>query len=155
MNRSELLAAYLAEVWGRPYRIGQWDCILFIAEWADRLMAHETDGDRQPDFAGQLRGAYTTEREGIAIFTARTGLNAAIATGLTIHDWQLIPIRSRDIPVPDAQTPCLAPGDIILTDLHHPGIWDGAAIVAQPAKSSGLLRLHPRHALLSLRAPHQ
>jgi hypothetical protein len=143
MNRSDLLAAYLAEVWGRPYQIGQWDCILFIAEWADRLMAHETGGDRQPDFAEQLRGAYTSEREGIAIFTARTGLNAAIATALTVHDWVPCEISTLD------------PGDLVLTDLHHPGIWDGTAIVAQPARLSGVLRLHLSHAVAGLHLPNR
>ncbi|MCW1915995.1 hypothetical protein OJ996_20575 [Luteolibacter sp. GHJ8] len=142
MNRSELLAAYLAEVWGRPYRIGQWDCILFIAEWADRLQGSET-------FARKLRGHYSTEREGLATFTSSTGVNPAIVTALGIHDWQAVPFRTKTLLDPLS----FQPGDIILTDFHHPGIWDGAAIVAQPARSTGVLRIHFDHATFALRFP--
>ena len=140
--RSSLLNAFLAEVWGRSYQLGQWDCILFIAAWADRLQGTET-------FTPQLRGHYSTEREGLAIFTARTGINAAIAATLTAHGWHEVPLRRGDTPVPGH----LHPGDIILTDLHHPGIYDGHAILAHPARSCGLLLLHPSHGVLALRWP--
>jgi hypothetical protein len=136
MTRAEQLDQFLAEVWGRPYQLGQWDCILFIAAWADLLQGTDT-------FTLQFRGQYTTESQAIRQF-ARHGINLAIAETLTSHGLHEMPIRRGGTPVP---------GDIILTDLHHPGIWDGLAIVAQPARSTGILHLHPRHANRAFRWP--
>lgn len=141
-SRQALLTDFLAEVWGRPYQLGQWDCILFIAAWADRLMAQGGGASRAPSLTSQFHGQYTTEAQAIRRF-ARHGINQAITTTLNAHGWQKIPITPHS-PLPD---PHFLPGDIILTDLHHPGIWKGAKIVAQPARASGLLHVHFRHAI--------
>ena len=139
MSRTELLDQFLAEVWGRPYQIGKWDCILFIAAWADLLAGSSgvPPGSSSSSLTAALRGRYTTEHEAIRNF-APQGINPAIAATLAAHGWHFVPASA------------FHPGDIILTDLHHPGIWNGAAILAQPARSTGLLHLHPRHATLAL-----
>jgi hypothetical protein len=131
-HRSSLLSQFLAEVWGRPYQLGQWDCILFIAAWADRVQGGET-------ITRQFRGQYSTEFQAIRQF-AKQGINLAIARTLTRHGWHAMPKRGGGTPIP---------GDIILTDLHHPGVWDGGGIVCQAARASGHLRLHAHHRRLN------
>lgn len=135
MNRSHRLDAFLSEVWGRPYQIGEWDCVLFIAAWADRL-----SGSAKP-FSRELKGGYWSEAEGFRRF-ASNGLNVAVHVNLVQQGWrEMVPAVGFQV------------GDIVLTDLHHPGIWDGSKIVAQPARASGLLSLHPSHAVSALRWP--
>lgn len=135
MNCSHLLAAFLAEVWGRPYQVGEWDCVLFITAWADRISGSTTP------LRKELMHGYQTEAAGIRRF-ARNGINVAVHANLIHQGWrEMVPAVGFQV------------GDIVLTDLEHPGIWDGLAIAAQPARSTGLLRLHPRHARLGLRWP--
>jgi hypothetical protein len=141
ISRSSLLSRFLEEAWGRPYQLGQWDCILFIAAWADRLMTQGGGASRAPSLTAALHGQYTTEAGAIRQL-APNGINAAIQAALTRRGWK------ERLPVDGFQ-----PGDIILTDLHHPGIYDGRSILAQPARSSGLLHLYPSHGVLALRWP--
>jgi hypothetical protein len=142
--RSSLLNAFLSEVWGRRYQLGQWDCILFIAAWADRLhFPGRADRPGPPiSFTDRFRGKYSTEEGGLRRF-ARHGINPAITAALLQHGWNRVPDYT------------FLPGDIILTDLFHPGIWDGSKIVAQPARATGLLHLLPSHAVLALRYPSE
>jgi len=131
MRRSDQLARFLADHWGRPYELGTWDCILFIATWAGTL-----DGQGH---AADLRGTYGTETAGLARL-APHGINAAIAARLATGGWEPV-------------GPPYEVGDIVLTDLGHPGVWDGTRILAQPARATGLLQIHPRHAVSGLRWP--
>lgn len=51
-----LLPAYLREAGRRPFRWGELDCFLFVADWVERATGI--------DPAGEYRGAYTNMREG-------------------------------------------------------------------------------------------
>ena len=139
-SRAALLADFLAEVWGRPYQLGQWDCILFIAAWADRVAAASCCRPNPlPSLTAALHGQYTTEADAIRQL-APNGINAAILANLVHQGWrEIVPVTG------------FLPGDIILTDLAHPGIWDGEAVVAQPARSRGRLFIHTSHASVGLR----
>lgn len=51
---------FLREALSRPYKVGEWDCALFVAEWVDIL----TGSDR----ADYFRGLYQEKEEGLAQF---------------------------------------------------------------------------------------
>lgn len=131
MSRADQLARFLADHWGRPYELGTWDCILFVAAWADIL-----DGQGH---VARLRGTYGTEAAGLARL-APHGINAAISETLGTCGWETV-------------GPPYELGDIVLTDLGHPGVWDGTRILAQPARAAGVLQIHPRHAISGMRRP--
>lgn len=139
MTRSELLAAYLEEAWGRPYLVGHWDCIIFVSMWADRLAGG--------DHTAALRDTYTTEQRGRELY-APGGINLAILQRLTDAGWHAVK-RGESGKLVDS----LQPGDIVLTNLDHPGVWTGDSVAAQPARAAGLLKIHPRHVVGALRSP--
>lgn len=131
MTRSEQLAAYLQESFERTYLVGHWDCIIFIAMWADLISGQ--------NHTATLRDTYTSEEAGRERWVARS-INDSIRWTLQTEGWHLIK-RGEPLEV----------GDIVLTNLHHPGIWDGEKIVAQPANATGMLSMHPRHTQRALR----
>jgi hypothetical protein len=53
----EKLNKYLAESLGRPYKLGEWDCAMFVAEWVDLLAGSNR--------AGFFRGNYSEQLEGL------------------------------------------------------------------------------------------
>ena len=55
-----ILSNYLRDSLSRPYKVGEWDCALFVAEWVDIL----TGSDR----ADYFRGLYREKEEGLAQF---------------------------------------------------------------------------------------
>lgn len=124
MSRAEQLDAFLREAWDCAYLVGHWDCVMFVAAWADRISGQ--------DHLATLQDTYTNEAEG-RLRHAPGGISAAIRWALLQAGW--IDVKRGD----------LAAGDIVFTNLEHPGIWDGEKIVAQPARAAGLLHVHPRH----------
>lgn len=138
MTRSEQLAAYLKESFNRTYLVGHWDCIIFISMWADQLAGQ--------DHTSTFRDTYTTEEAGRERW-AFPDVNTAISYHLLGAGWQKVERPAPGEPL------SLEVGDIVLTKLHHPGIWDGKKIVAQPANATGQLHIHPRHISGGLRPP--
>jgi len=151
-TRADLLKQYLAEAWGRPYLVGHWDCIIFVAMWADTVAAaarrRPSEGRLAPSdliHTAALRDTYTTEQRGRELY-APGGINLAILQRLTDSGWQAVK-RGESGKLVDV----LEPGDIVLTNLDHPGIWTGDSIAAQPARASGILKFHAGHGTGGLR----
>lgn len=137
MTRSEQLASYLKESFERTYLVGHWDCIIFVAMWADLLEGSDRHTSR-------IRDTYTNETHGRERW-APESINAAVSAQLMAAGWEVVTRTEKGQPWP------FQPGDIVLTNLQHPGIWDGEKIVAQPANAVGVLHIHPRHARAGLR----
>ena len=51
------LNKYLAEALTKPYKVGDWDCALFVAGWVDSLAGVNR--------MGHFRGQYAKKREGL------------------------------------------------------------------------------------------
>jgi len=133
MTLSEKLDAYLQESFNRHYLVGHWDCIIFVAMWADLISGQS--------HTETLRDTYTSEESGREKWVP-SSTNDAIVWALQREGWQKIkPGEPFEV------------GDIILTNLHHPGIWDGEKIVAQPANATGLLYIQAGHSCGGLRRP--
>jgi len=129
-----LLDHHLRESFGHRYKPGEHDCVLFLATWADRVAGST--------IAAELRGTYTTHFQGLRRHAAKTTICAAVEARLIAAGWQLVPGSAE-----------FQEGDIILTDIDHPGIWRGKSIVATAFGAAGHAYLHRRHATAALRWP--
>lgn len=130
----ELLAAYLKSTFGQRYRPGTHDCITFIARWADDLAG--------TDRLSEFRNTYTTKFQGLHKHLQGVSLPAAISSRLLADGWQELP---------SGEEPQI--GDIVLTDLDQPGIWNGRTIVLQIVGAAGHAYLHRRHLRAAYRWP--
>ena len=129
-----LLDLHLRESFGHRYQPGQHDCVLFLATWADRLTGSA--------IAAELRGTYTTHFQGLRRHAAKSTICQSVESRLLAAGWRLVP-----------GTEAFLEGDIILTDIDHPGIWRGKSIVATAFGAAGHAYLHRRHATAALRWP--
>lgn len=139
MTRTEKLARYLADSFQRAYLVGHWDCIVFVSMWADLMEGGHSCPPDRPSHTGTIRDTYTSEDFGRERW-APESINAAISSHLKAAGWEVVERPAQGQPWP------FQLGDIVLTNLQHPGIWDGEKIIAQPANAAGVLHIHPRHA---------
>jgi hypothetical protein len=131
----QLLDQHLRDTFGVRYQPGRHDCVLFIAVWAD-LLTGSTHAEK-------LRGTYTTHFQGLRHHVgAGATICQRVQETLLAAGWVLLPH------VMEFQT-----GDVILTDIDHPGIWRGKSIVATAFGAAGHAYLHRRHATAALRFP--
>ena len=128
------LDLHLKETFGLRYKPGEHDCVLFLAKWADIVAGSTIEAD--------LRGTYTTHFQGLRRHAARSTICGAVQTRLLAAGWHLVPGTAE-----------FQEGDIILTDIDHPGIWRGKSIVATAFGAAGHAYLHRRHATAALRWP--
>ncbi len=128
----ESLDELLTTAAAKPYRPGTHDCVTLIAQWADLLTGS--------NHLQNLSGTYATKFQGLGRHTTGS-VCAAIRVHLLNHGWQETPIAS------------LKQGDIVLTDVDHPGIFHSGTIHAQPFGCTGALQLHPNHAKSALTWP--
>lgn len=124
------LETYLTEARESAYEPGLHDCVTFVAGWADMQSG--------ADHAGSLLGTYASKWKGLARYAA-TGVCAAVRVRLVGCGW--VSVAAED----------LQDGDIVLTDMDHPGIYFEGAIWAQPLACAGSLILHKNHAKEGLR----
>lgn len=128
------LDLHLKETFGLRYKPGEHDCVLFLAGWADIVAG--------TSIAAELRGSYGTHFQGLRRHAAKTTICGAVEARLLAAGWQLVPGTAE-----------FREGDIILTDIDHPGIWRGKSIVATAFGAAGHAYLHRRHATAALRWP--
>lgn len=124
-------AEHIAAAAEKPYSPGNHDCVTFIAAWADHVSGSS--------HLACLEKTYVTKWEGMSRHKATSGICEAIARTLTAAGWALV------------QKGDLQEGDIVLTNLDHPGIYHASRIHAQPLGCTGTLAFHPRHAKGGLR----
>ncbi|MDB6078761.1 MAG: hypothetical protein JWO82_2508 [Akkermansiaceae bacterium] len=112
---------------------GQWDCVLFIAAWADLVTGS--------DHLGHYRGLYATHFGGLRI-AGPEGICGAVRRTLRGAGWSEVvdPAEFR-------------PGDVVLTTLDHPGIWAGDCIASAARGAAGHTFLHPSQARSALHPP--
>jgi hypothetical protein len=128
------LDEHLKQTFGLRYKPGEHDCVLFLARWADIVAGSSIENE--------LRGTYATHFQGLRRHAAKTTICGAVEARLLAAGWQLVPGTAE-----------FQKGDIILTDIDHPGIWRGKSIVATAFGAAGHAYLHRRHATAALRWP--
>lgn len=124
------LKAYLTEASEKTYRPGLHDCATLIAGWADAVSGSDHKGD--------MLGTYASKWKGLERYAA-IGVCPAVCARLMGCGW--VVVDSAD----------LEDGDIVLTDLDHPGIFYDSGIWAQPMGCAGSLIIHRKHAKGGLR----
>ena len=130
---TEILTQYLRETFGQRYQPGTHDCVLFVAGWADLLSGS--------NHAELLRGSYQTHFQGLKKHVGKSSsICDAVRRTLLAAGWKLVPGQDHFLT-----------GDIILTDIDHPGIWRDKSIVATAFGAAGHSYLHVRHATAALR----
>jgi hypothetical protein len=128
------LDLHLKETFGLRYQPGEHDCVLFLARWADIVAGSAIEAE--------LRGSYTTHFQGLRRHAPKSTICGSVEARLLAAGWQLVPGKEE-----------FREGDIILTDIDHPGIWRGKSIVATAFGAAGHAYLHRRHATSALRWP--
>lgn len=122
------LSAYLDAAAQCRYSPGKHDCITFLAGWVDGISG--------TTFGNDVR--YSTKWRGLAQH-APAGVCNAVRAALVGAGWI------------EVEADAIKDGDVVLTDLDHPGIWHRGTIRCQPVGCAGGLFLNARHAKGGLR----
>jgi hypothetical protein len=121
------VVAFLRILAGRPFRYGQCDCILALADWLIFV-------GRNRDIAEDVRGTYSDEASCAAVLAARGGVLRVVATGAA--EMGLARVRATE-------APCGAIGVVRYQRKHYGAIkapsgrWavkcnDGVSVVQNP-----------------------